>query len=102
MVTKAEDFNEWYNEVVERANLTDKRYPVEGMNVWTGYGWAVMRRIDNLMRREMDRTGHEEVNFPLLIPETEFRKEAEHIRGFEVEVYWGQRAGENALDSPRY
>ena len=30
---KAEDFSEWYNEIVEKANLTDKRYPIKGMNV---------------------------------------------------------------------
>ncbi|HYS72229.1 MAG TPA: proline--tRNA ligase [Thermoplasmata archaeon] len=100
MVTKSEDFNEWYNEVVERANLTDKRYPVKGMNVWTPYGWDVMTRIDGLMRREMGRTGHQEVHFPLLIPETEFAKEAEHIRGFADEVYWVTRAGKNELDIP--
>src|SRR3989442_9513133 len=100
MVTKSEDFNEWYNEVVEKAALTDKRYPVKGMNVWTPYGWAVMSRIDGLMRREMVRTGHGEVNFPLLIPETEFAKEAEHIRGFAEEVYWVTRAGKNELDIP--
>ena len=100
MVTKAEDFNEWYNEVVDRAGLRDKRYPVKGMDVWTPYGWAAMTRVDNLMRAEMERTGHGEVNFPLLIPETEFRKEGEHIRGFEDEVYWVTRAGKNELDIP--
>ncbi len=100
MVTKADDFHEWYNEVVEKANLTDKRYPVKGMNVWTPYGWSAMSRIDGLMRREMGRTGHGEVNFPLLIPETEFAKEAEHIRGFASEVYWVTKAGDNVLDIP--
>ena len=64
MATKAEDFNEWYNEVVDRSGLRDKRYPVKGMDVWTPYGWAAMTRIDNLMRAEMERTGHGEVNFP--------------------------------------
>jgi len=100
MATKAGDFNEWYNEVVDRAGLRDKRYPVKGMDVWTPYGWAAMTRIDNLMRAEMERTGHGEVNFPLLVPETEFRKEGEHIRGFEDEVYWVTRAGKNELDIP--
>ncbi|HEV8594509.1 MAG TPA: proline--tRNA ligase [Thermoplasmata archaeon] len=100
MVTKSEDFNEWYNEVVEKANLTDKRYPVKGMNVWTPYGWSTMLRIDGLMRREMGRTDHDEVNFPLLIPESEFAKEAEHIRGFASEVYWVTKAGDNVLDIP--
>ena len=49
MVTKAADFNEWYNEVVDRSGLRDKRYPVKGMDVWTPYGWAAMTRVDNLL-----------------------------------------------------
>jgi len=100
MVSKAEDFNEWYNEVVERAGLTDKRYPIKGMNVWTPWGWSAITNADALMRREMARTGHKEVYFPLLVPESEFMKEAEHIRGFEQEVYWVTRAGKNELDIP--
>jgi prolyl-tRNA synthetase len=35
---KEENFSEWYNEVVELAGLTDKRYPIKGMNVWPAYG----------------------------------------------------------------
>ncbi len=95
---KDEDFAEWYNEVVKRAHLTDKRYPVKGMNVWTPYGWNIMRQIDTFIRDEMERTEHEEVNFPLLIPETEFEKEKEHIKGFDEEVYWVTHAGLNPLD----
>jgi len=71
-----DEFNDWYNEIVEKAGLTDKRYPIKGMNVWTPYGWKVMLSIDSLIRKEMERTGHDEVNFPTLIPESEFAKEA--------------------------
>ncbi|NYT11082.1 MAG: proline--tRNA ligase [Methanomassiliicoccales archaeon] len=95
---KEEDFSEWYNEIVERANLTDKRYPIKGMNVWTPYGWKIMRLIDSFIREELDDTGHDEVCFPLLIPETEFEKEKEHIKGFDEEVYWVTHAGLNELD----
>jgi len=95
---KQEDFSEWYNEVVELANLTDKRYPIKGMNVWTPYGWRLMRLIDTFIREECDAIGHEEVCFPLLIPETEFKKEKEHIKGFDAEVYWVTHAGLNELD----
>ncbi|MEA4977312.1 MAG: proline--tRNA ligase [Methanomassiliicoccaceae archaeon] len=97
---KEENFSEWYNEIVESAGLCDKRYPIKGMNVWTPYGWKIMTMIDSYTRRELDATGHGEVNFPLLIPETEFRKEKEHIKGFDAEVYWVTRAGENELDVP--
>jgi len=95
---RAEDFNEWYNEVVERADLCDKRYPVKGLNIWTAHGWKAMQAIDALIRREMEDTGHGEVCFPLLVPEDQFKKEADHIKGFSDEVYWVTRAGGNDLD----
>ncbi len=97
---KEENFSEWYNDIIERADLCDKRYPVKGMNVWRPYGWRAMQLIDSLIRREMDATGHQEVCFPLLIPKTEFDKEAEHIKGFNQEVYWVTHAGDNELDVP--
>jgi len=92
------NFNEWYAEIVELSNLTDKRYPIKGMNVWTPYGWNVMRLIDELMRAEMISTGHEEVCFPLLISDEQFAKEADHIKGFDSEVYWVTTAGGEKLD----
>jgi len=95
---KESDFNEWYLDIVEKANLSDKRYPIKGMNVWTPYGWNIMRNIDHFIRRELDATGHGEVYFPLLIPETEFKKEKDHIKGFDSEVYWVTHAGLNELD----
>jgi prolyl-tRNA synthetase len=95
---KDSNFNEWYNDIVEKANLSDKRYPIKGMNVWTPYGWKIMRNVDTFIRKELDDTGHDEVYFPLLIPETEFKKEKDHIKGFDSEVYWVTHAGLNELD----
>lgn len=92
------EFSEWYNELLETAGIIDKRYPVKGMNVWLPYGLKIMRNIEAFIRAEMNRTGHEEVLFPALIPETEFQKEAEHIKGFEDEVYWVTHAGLDPLD----
>ena len=97
-VKKSEDFNEWYNEIVELADLCDKRYPIKGMNVWRPYGWTLMSRADQLIREEMFKTNHEEVCFPLLIPESSFKKEEEHIEGFSAEVYWITHAGLNKLE----
>lgn len=97
-VKKDEDFNEWYNEIVELADLCDKRYPIKGMNVWRPYGWKLMKHVDQLIRDEMEKTNHQEVNFPLLIPESLFNKEAEHIEGFGGEVYWITHAGHNKLE----
>lgn len=97
-MTKAENYNEWYLDMVEKAKLSDKRYPIKGMNVWTPYGWKIMRFVDTYIRQELDATNHDEVCFPLFIPETEFKKEKDHIKGFDSEVYWVTHAGLNELD----
>ena len=95
---KMENLSDWYNEIVELAGLTDKRYPIKGMNVWTPYGWKVQQLIDGYIRRYFDETNHGEVCFPLLIPENEFTKEKDHIKGFDSEVFWVTHAGLNPLD----
>ena len=95
---KEEDFSEWYGAAIEKAELRDKRYPVKGMDVWMPYGWALMKLIDHAWREEFDATHHKEVNFPLLIPESEFKKESEHVKGFESDVYWVTHGGLNPLD----
>ena len=71
-IPSKKDFKEWYPFIVEAAELVDKRYPIKGMDVWRPYGWKTMRLIDNLTHNEMERTDHDEVNFPLLIPEDLF------------------------------
>jgi len=122
--SKIDDFNAWYPFIVEAAELVDKRYPIKGMDVWRPYGWKTMKLIDSLTHMEMERTGHEEVNFPLLIPENLLEKEntlvarlkrareegvdPDDLRdedeegGFKKEVYWVKHAGENELDIPMF
>lgn len=95
---KEMDFAEWYLQVIDDAGLVDKRYPIKGMNVWTPYGMRVMRLMNGFMHEEMARTAHEEVQFPVLVPEDAFQKEADHIKGFGGEVYWVTHGGLNPLD----
>ena len=97
---KRTDFIEWYLAVVESAGLSDKRYPVKGMNVWTPYGFRARRNLDRILIREIEATGSEAVEFPALIPQTEFAKEKEHIKGFDAQVYWVTKGGSNDLDIP--
>jgi len=92
------EFSEWYNELIETAGIQDKRYPVKGMNIWLPYGLKIMRNIERFIHDRMEETDHGEVLFPALIPETEFQKEAEHIAGFEGEVFWVTHAGHDPLD----
>ncbi len=97
---KGTAFMEWYLEVLERAALTDKRYGVKGMNVWTPYGFRARRNLDAVLVREIEATGSVPVEFPALIPQTEFQKEKEHIKGFDAQVYWVTKGGASDLDIP--
>ncbi len=97
---KHRSFIEWYLEVLELAQLTDKRYPVKGMNVWTPYGFLARRQLDRILIEEIEATGSKPVEFPTLIPQTEFQKEKEHIKGFDAQVYWVTRGGATELDIP--
>jgi prolyl-tRNA synthetase len=90
-------FSEWYNDILWRAEIMDVRYPVKGLYVWYPYGFALRKHVYQRLRDLLDRD-HEEALFPLLIPEQEFMKEAEHIKGFEDEVYWVTHGGTTPLD----
>lgn len=93
------NFSEWFDWVLDRAEIYDYgRYPVKGMGVWMPYGFQIRRRVIDLMRRLLDETGHEEVLFPLLIPDWMLAKESEHVKGFEDEVYWVTHGGLEELD----
>ena len=91
------DFSAWYNDILWRAGIMDVRYPVKGLYVWYPYGFAIRRHVYGRLRGLLDRD-HEETLFPLLIPEQEFMKEAEHIKGFGDEVYWVTHGGATPLD----
>ena len=97
---KEKGFIDWYLAAVDAANLSDKRYPVKGMNVWTPYGFLARRNLDAVMVRAIEATGSRPVEFPALIPRTEFQKEKEHIKGFDAEVYWVTKGGNTTLDIP--
>ncbi len=98
MENRKENFSEWYNEIIVSSELSDKRYPVKGMNVWLPYGWKIMQLIDGIIRREVDKNNFQEVSFPVLITRDQLNVEFEHIRGFENEIYWVTKGGKEKLD----
>ncbi len=91
------DFSEWYNELLQVAEIMDVRYPVKGLYVWYPFGFTIRKNVYTIIRELLDKD-HMETLFPLLIPENEFMKEAEHIKGFEDEVYWVTHGGTSPLD----
>ena len=92
-----ENFSEWYHELLMTAEIVDNRYPVKGMCVWFPFGFAIKKNVYGIIRELLD-PDHQETQFPLMIPENEFMKEAQHIKGFEDEVYWVTHGGNSPLD----
>jgi prolyl-tRNA synthetase len=83
--TRAQDFSEWYNQLVLKAQLADYA-PVRGCMVVRPYGWALWENITAALDRRFKATGHQNVAFPMLIPRSFIDKEKHHVEGFSPEL----------------
>ncbi len=83
--TRAEDFSEWYNQLVLKAQLADYA-PVRGCMIVRPYGWALWENIQAALDKRFKATGHQNVAFPLLIPKSFIEKEKHHVEGFSPEL----------------
>ena len=92
-----ENFDEWFHEILDKADITDSRYPIKGMAVWMPYGFQIRKHTMNIIKNLLDKD-HEEVLFPMLVPESELAKEGIHVKGFEDEVYWVTKGGNTDLN----
>src|SRR5713101_1543352 len=83
--SRSEDFSEWYNQLVLRAELADYA-PVRGCMIVRPYGWALWENITAALDRRFKATGHVNAAFPLLIPRSFIDKEKSHVAGFAPEL----------------
>src|ERR1700724_3739416 len=83
--TRAEDFSEWYNQFVLKAQLAGYA-PVRGWMIVRPYGWALWENIQQSLDRRFKATGHQNVAFPMLIPRSFIEKEKHHVEGFSPEL----------------
>lgn len=97
--TQAEDFSEWYNQVVLRAELADYA-PVRGCMIVRPYGWALWENITQALDRRFKATGHVNAAFPLLIPRSFIEKEKSHVAGFSPELAVVTHGGGELLEEP--
>ncbi len=96
-VKKAEDFSEWYTEVIQKAGLADYA-PIKGCMIIREDAMAMWEKIQEKLNREIKSTGHRNVYFPMFIPEGFLKKEAEHFAGFTPEVAWVTQGGDTPLE----
>src|ERR671916_870638 len=96
---QAEDFPKWYQDVVAKAELADNG-PVRGTMVIRPYGYAIWERMQAELDRRIKDAGAQNAYFPLFIPESYLRKEAEHVEGFSPELAVVTHAGGKQLAEP--
>ncbi|MFZ3071112.1 MAG: proline--tRNA ligase [Anaerolineaceae bacterium] len=97
--TRQENFSEWYNQLVIKAELADYA-PVRGCMVVRPYGWAIWENIQKALDERFKATGHVNAAFPLLIPQSFMSKEKEHVEGFSPELAVVTHGGGQELEEP--
>jgi prolyl-tRNA synthetase len=93
---KSDDLSEWYTQVCLKAQLVDYA-PVRGCIVLRPYGFAIWELIKEAFDKRFKATGHQNACFPLLIPESLLKREAQHVEGFAPEVAWVTEGGGEKL-----
>ncbi len=82
--SRSENYSEWYNELVKRADLAENS-PVRGSMVIKPYGYSIWEKMQRILDDKFKETGHTNAYFPLFIPKSYLSKEASHVEGFAKE-----------------
>ncbi len=95
----SEDVSAWYNEIVFKADLADNG-PAKGTMVMKPYGYGIWELIQSQLDQMFKDTGHKNAYFPMFIPESFLKREADHVEGFAPELAVVTHAGGKELGEP--
>ena len=93
------EFSDWYNDIVYRADLADSS-PVRGCVIVKPYGYELWEGLQAALNKRFKATGHSNAYFPLFIPESYLKREAEHVEGFSPELAVVTIGGGKELEEP--
>ncbi len=96
ITSRDEDFAQWYTDVCKKAELMDYS-EVKGFIIYRPYGYAIWEEIQNYLNKEFKKTGHENVYLPMVINESLFQKEKDHVAGFAPECLIATQGGGQEL-----
>jgi prolyl-tRNA synthetase len=99
LTPRDEDFPRWYQDVLTKAELAENG-PVRGTMVIRPYGYAIWERMQAEVDARIKAAGAQNAYFPLFIPESYLRREAEHVEGFSPELAVVTVAGGKELEEP--
>jgi prolyl-tRNA synthetase len=95
-VKKSDDFSEWYTQCILKSELIEYG-PVSGCMIIRPYAYSIWESIQEFFNTEIKKMGIQNAYFPMLIPESLFRKEEEHVEGFSPQVAWVTHGGDSPL-----
>ena len=95
---RSEDFAAWYQDVIAQADMAEPAEVVKGCMVIKPHGYAVWEKIQAALDKRFKATGHKNAYFPMLIPESFLKREAEHVKGFSPELAVVTIAGGEELE----
>lgn len=97
IITKKKDnFSQWYTDICKKAELMDYSC-VKGFIIYHEYGYAIWEEIKKYLDKKLKENDHKNVYMPLVIPETLFNKEKDHVNGFKPETLIATIGGEEKL-----
>ncbi|UCC33723.1 MAG: proline--tRNA ligase [Candidatus Bathyarchaeota archaeon] len=96
-VKKSKQFSEWYTQVILKSELADYA-PIKGCIVFRADSYAIWEKIQDFLNKKIKETGHRNVYFPIFVPESFLKKEAEHFEGFVPECAWVTIGGSSELE----
>ncbi len=99
LTPRSEDFPKWYQDVVAKAELAENG-PVRGTMVIRPYGYAIWERMQRELDDRIKAAGAKNAYFPLFIPESYLKREAQHVEGFSPELAVVTHAGGKELEEP--
>jgi prolyl-tRNA synthetase len=97
---KQENFSDWFTQIVKECELADLRYKVKGFLVFQPWAVLAMEKMYRHLEKVLQRKGHKPYWFPTVIPESNFKKESAHVKGFSPEVFWVTHGGTKKLEEP--
>src|SRR4030042_603276 len=96
---KSVNFDRWYTDVILKAELADYA-PVKGCMVIRPYGYAIWENMQRTLDQMIKDSGHENAYFPLFVPESFLKREADHVAGFAPECAVVTHGGGKKLEEP--
>ncbi|MCQ2797216.1 MAG: proline--tRNA ligase [Bacilli bacterium] len=99
ITSRDEDFAQWYTDVCKKAELMNYS-SVKGFINYLPYGYAIWEEIQNYLNKRFKAEGAENVYLPMVIPESMFAKEKEHVEGFAPECLVATYGGGKKLEDP--